>query len=778
MSDIKKHNLTHDIDHDAEHNVGRDPKSIAADAEGRGIPSWSIRRPIGTIMLTATLLILGFVFVGRLPVDLLPQIDYPQVQVRVTNPGVEPVVLEETVAKPLEAALAVTENLERLETQVSEGWVSVSLHFKQGTDVDFALQDAAKNLERVRSQLPEEADPPTVSKSDPSQMPVYSVAFSSTERDRVSLRQWVDQRLIPQLLSVPGVAAVEVSGGLLREIQVVIDQERLRGHGLSVSQVIGALRDENQDVSAGRIASPSREVVSKTAGKFRSVDDIRGVLLTSASGARVPITEVAAVKDTSAEQRNWARLDGAPAVRISVRKQPDANTVDVVDEVAAKIESLDEGAFIPPDIKHSITYDQSGFIRDALSSVRDAAVGGALLAMIVVLVFLKSFRKTFIIGVSIPLAILATFIIMGIGDLTLNVMSLGGLALGTGILLDNAIVMLENIFRRREEDGLDAEAGAHVGAAEVQGAVVASTTTNLAAVAPFLLMTGMSALIFKELILTISFAILASLPLALTIVPMLAAQLGKVKFSSGMDRWRPLVAFERGMDKLGRGYRRAATAAVRMRYLVFGGALALCVGAFFVMRTFESTFLPRVDDGSITVGIRFPTGTPPQQTDGAVRELETLVRAMPNVESVFATAFGNRGSLDVRLVPLGEREMTADAWVRQMQQHANERGFAGGRVFVRPPQLRGLRTSRAGVDVSLLIQGDDLGELQRLGTEVTRRLQGVPGLENMEVQSDEASPQLAIVLDRERLRTLGLPAATVGQTVRTAVDGSVATRYA
>src|SRR5688500_7297023 len=305
---------------------------------GKGISSWSINRPIGTIMLTATVLILGGVFVGRIPVDLLPEIQYPTVRVNVSNPGVEPVVLEETVAKPLEAALAVTEKLTRMETDVREGNVGVTLHFALGTNVDFALQDAAKNLERIRSRLPEEADPPTINKFDPSQQPIYSVAFSSTVRDRISLRQWVDQRLRPQLLSVPGVAAVEISGGLVREIQVVVDQERLRGQGLSVSEVIGALRSENQDVAAGRITSASRELVSKTVGKFRSVDDIRAVLLTSPSGTRVPITEVATVRDTSAEERNWARLDGVPAVRVSIRKQPDANTVEVVEGATGKID--------------------------------------------------------------------------------------------------------------------------------------------------------------------------------------------------------------------------------------------------------------------------------------------------------------------------------------------------------------------------------------------------------------------------------------------------------
>ena len=747
---------------------------------GSGISSWSIRRPIGTIMLTATLLILGSVFVGRIPVDLLPQISYPTVRVNVSNPGVEPVVLEETVAKPLEAALAVTEKLTRMETDVREGNVGINLHFALGTNVDFALQDAAKNLERIRSRLPEEADPPTINKFDPSQMPIYSVGFSSAVRDRISLRQWVDQRLRPQLLSVPGVAAVEISGGLVREIQVEIDQERLRTFGLSLAQVISAIRNENQDIAAGRVMSEVREITGKTAGKFRSVDDIRGILLTGQNGTRVPLTQIATIRDTSAEQRSWARLNGVPAVRLSIRKQPDANTVEVVDGVQATIDKLESSGFFPDDLKHNVIHDQSGFIRDALKSVRDAAFGGAFLAMIVVLVFLKSLRKTFIIGASIPLAILATFIAMGFGGLTLNVMSLGGLALGTGILLDNAIVMLENIYRRREEDGLDSEAAAHVGAGEVQSAVVASTTTNLAAVAPFLLLSGLSALIFKELILTISFAILASLPLALTLVPMLAAQLGKVRFQSGLDRFRPLLAFETFMERLGQGYRRVATKAVALRWWVLGGSVAACVAAYFVIGTLGSTFLPNVDNGNIGVGFRFPSGTPPAQANRMALELEGIVREMPHVESVFADAGGGgRGNLEVRLKPVADRGgMSAESWVREMQRQVDQRGFAGARVFVRPPRIPGLRTNNAGADLSLTVQGDELMELERLGREIERRLAGIPGLQNVELQMQEGSPQLGIFVDRERLRSLGLDAATVGQTMRTALDGTVATRYA
>ncbi len=756
----------------------------------RGISSWSISRPIGTLMLTSTLLVLGLVYIGRIPVDLLPRIVYPQVRVSVNNAGVEPIVLEETIAKVLESSLATTEGLQLMSTEINEGRVSMTLDFRYGTNVDFALQDAAKNVERVRARLPVEADPPTINKSDPSQMQIYQVAFSSNERDLVSLRQWVDQRLRPQLLSVDGVASVDISGGLVREVQVELDPERLRGFGLTVNGVLTALRNDNQNIAGGRVSGPDLELVSRTTGKFENVDDIRNVLLTGTSGTRVPLRDVATIRDTSQEQRFWARLNGVPAVRIGIQKQPEANTVEVVDGVKALLLRLEQSQYIPKDVQYNTTFDQSGFIRDALNSVQSAAIMGAVLAMLVVLVFLRSFRKTFIIGVSIPLAILATFIMMGISDLTLNIMSLGGLALGTGLLLDNAIVMLENIYRRRIVDGLDAEEGAHVGAGEVSKAVVASTTTNLASVAPFLLITGLSALIFRELILTISFAILASLPLALTLVPMLAAQLGKVRFKSGLEKFPPLMAFDRFINNTIEWYRGGAARAVRMRWVVLGGAIGVSAVAFFAARSIPNEFLPQVDDGTVGAFIRLPAGATPQQTDRLTRELEAMAMEMPNVESVFATAGGflfggtssanaGRGSLDIRLNgSTRSRELTAEQWVAQLQSRIDARGFAGARVGVRPPRIRGLRTSSSGEAVSVAIVGDELPVLEEIGRSLARTLAGTPGLQNFDFQADEANPLLSIELDRERARALNLDVATVGATIRTALDGTVATRYA
>lgn len=754
------------------------------------LPSWAIRRPIGTLALASVMLVLGVIFVSRLPLDLLPRIVYPQIRVGVNNSGVEPGVMEETVAKPLEAALSTTEDLVRLETEVQEGRVGLNLHFRYGTDINFALQEASTNLDRARSRLPEEADPPTIYKSDPSQIPVYEAGFSSPTRDLIALRSWIEDRLRTQLLTIEGVASVDVSGGLVREVQIVLDQERLQSYGISLAEVIAAVRAQNQDIAAGRIASTERELIGKTAGKFRSVNDIRAVLIDIGGGRRVPLSEVATVTDTHQEQRLWARLDGVPAVKVSIRKQPDANTVRVADELDARMASLSASGFIPGDIEFRVIQNQADFIRNSVNSVRNAALLGALMAMIVVLLFLQSLRKTLVIGLAIPLAILSTFVLMGMGNLTLNIMSLGGLALGVGLLLDNSIVMLENIFRKRDEEGIsDPEEAAHAGAAEVTSAIVASTSTNLAAVVPFLLVTGLSALIFRELILTISFAILASLTVALTLVPMLSAQLAKVRFSSGLSSTRFFMAFDRGMDRMRAGYRRAGSFTLRWRWVTLGVAVLALFGVTRLTSNLGSEFLPQVDDGGVGAFIGLPPGSTPEQTNALALEIERMVGDMPDVQSVFTTAGGflfggstadrsGRGSFDIRLVPVSERTMTADEWVTTLQQKIDARGFPGARVGVRPPRIRGLRTSFSGSDISLSIQGDELGELQRVAREISERVKGIPGLENLEASAEEGSPQIAIRLDRERAGHLGLDVAQVGQTLRTALDGTIATRFA
>lgn len=763
-------------------NPRRDPR------DRRGVSSWSITRPVGTLMLSSVVIVLGIFYLQRLPLDLLPPIVYPQVRVGVNNPGVDPEVLEETIAKPLEAALSTTENLVRMETDITEGRVSLTLEFSYSTDIDFAMQDAAKNLESVRSRLPEEASPPTIFKFDPSQQAIYEAGFSSETRDLIALRDFMENRLRPQLLTIEGVASVDVAGGLTREIEVEFNPTRLQAFGLSVAQVTSALRAENQDVAAGRFQGSNQELVGRTTGKFRSVDDLRSLLLVTGSGQRIPLSQVAEVRDGNAEQRIWARLNGAPAIKLSIRKQPEANTVQVADRIEATLASLMETGFIPADVEMRLLTNQASFVRASVNSVRNAAIGGGMLAMIVVFLFLGSLRRTFVIGLAIPFALLATFVMMGWGSLTLNIISLGGLALGVGLLIDNSIVVLENIFRHTEELGDDPLEAAHVGSAEVTSAVIASTATNLAAVVPFLLMTGLTALIFRELILTITFAVVGSLIVALTVVPSVAAQLAKVKFRSGVNRLPGLGLLNRLVAWGRAGYRRIAPTVIALRYPIVLGGFMLLGGAFWLARDFGTEFLPPVDDGNIRSFISLPPGSSPEETNAVVLELEEMVNAMPDVETVFATAGGfifgsstveraGRGSVEVRLVPLAERTLTADEWVREIQQQVTERGFPGTRAFFRPPQISGLRTNRAGAPIALTIVGEDLDTQQEISRQLVAALSDIRGLENLEPSNEEGSRELTIELDRERAVQLGLDVQSVGATLRTAVDGTVATQY-
>jgi CzcA family heavy metal efflux pump len=752
----------------------------------RGIVHWAITHPIGTTIVSVAICVLGASMIGRLAVDLLPRIVYPEVMASVSNPEVDPEVMEQTVAKVLEPRMATTEDAVLITSSSEEGRTHVELHFSYGTDVDVALRDASTKLDQARGALPEEADPPTIFKFDPSQIPVLQFAVFSPSRDQAWIKRWSEDQLAKQLLTVEGVASVDVIGGLDREIQVVIDPDRLRSYGLTVSEVLDRLREENQDISAGRLRSRGRELLSKTKGKFRGVEDIRQVRLPLSGGGDISVADVAEIVDTYADDRIYTRMDLRPAVMVAVTKQPDANTVRVVDSCLAVLERLRRDRFFPPDVATQLIQDQAFYVRAAVSGVANAALAGGGLAMVVVFLFLRSFRRTLVIGTSIPIAILGCVALMGTADLTLNIMSLGGLALGIGMLVDNAIVMLENIDRHQRESEDPVEA-AHQGAGEVASAVTASTLTNLAAVLPFFLMGGLTALLFNELLATISFAILTSLVVALTLVPMLAAQLSRFR-GGQVAGSRLLAVLPRAVAALEGSYRRLLPRLLRRRWLVVVGALAACVASLALASRLGSEFLPPVDDGRVSVWVTMPPETPAEVTDLACRASEQAVLGLPKVRHVFAAAAGGvwgrgasfnptRFSLNVELEPRRDRGMSASAWVelaRTTLEGLPE--LADAQVYLRPPRIRGLRTSTGTEDIEVKVFGEDLDALEKIGLKLRDRLAAMPGLTAVESSYQETSPEVRVELDRRRAADLGLDVGEVGRTVRTAVGGSVPTK--
>ncbi len=771
--------------------MSKTPKHSTGGHRKEGIASHAIRRPIGTMAITSVVIVLGFFFLDRLPVDLLPEINYPQIRVTVNYPGTAPEVMEQQITRVLEQNLAATENLIRITGRASEGRTNIEMYFDYGTDIDVALQDASRNLEFARTQMPQDIDPPRIFKYDPSQDPVYVAGFSSTMRSPIEVRDWMENELAPQLQALHGVGGVLVAGGLLRELQVIVDADRLHSYGLSMNDVTTALEEENRDIAAGQVTSDRFEVMAKTDGRFTSVDDIAGVRLQLPSGNRsIVLSEVAEVKDTNREERLFVRLNGEPSMQLSITKLPEANTLEVIDRVKAELNRLEGSGFIPADIQYRATQDQSFFIISSIGAVSTAAILGGVLAMLVVLLFLGSLRKSFVIGLSIPIAIMATFAMMGMGNLTLNIMSLGGLALGVGLLLDNAIVMLENIFRHKEELKKSADDSAHEGAAEVSSAVVASTMTNLAAVLPFLLITGLASMLFGELILTIAFAILASLAAALTLVPMLAALLSKVKYRSGLESSRINRGFNTGLKKITGLYASSLRSVLHFRWAIAIGAFFLLGAVLYLMDDLGNEFLPQVDDGNFGVNFSLPPGTTPEETNRYAYWVEEAIREMPYVESVFSLVGGHLSEgvinerpgtarFSVNLIPASERrEMSPSQWVDRMQAKMDSLAIPGARTRVSLPSISGIRTNPAGSEISIGIVGDDIEVLDRIGRDLLFELDDIPGLINFDISRDDRSPLLQVDVDRERATALGLKIGDIGDAVRTAVLGSVPTRFA
>ena len=748
-----------------------------------GLAAWSIRHPIGVCMLALAILVLGLGSLERLGINLLPDLIYPEVRVRINDSGVPARIMEDLVTRQLEEQLAITENAIQVQSRSTEGRSSVDLSFPYGTDIDLALRDASTRLDRAKRFLPDSIDPPVIYKRDPSQIPVLEMVVSSTDRDPVALRSWVDYSFAKWFLNLPGVAAAEVGGGLTREIQVVVDQERLSAFGFTIADISTILSNENLDSPGGSLSTGNREISTRTTGRFQAVDDIAALPLwkdqQSDSGLR--LGDLAQVMDLHNDEKLRIRLNGIPGIKLSIQKQPTSNTVSVVDAVNERLDWLRAQGQIPADIHVDRVGDQSTYVRHALRNAAMAAVSGAALAMLVVFLFLGSVRRTFIIGSSIPLAILVTFVIMDMGGLTLNIMTLGGLALGIGLLVDNTIVMLENIARHQRLGESDLEAPINA-AREVNSAVVASTSTNLAAVLPFLFIGGLVGLLFRELIITISAAIIASLVVSLTLVPALGARVHERKRNILQRFMDALIGFMQA------GYRAFIAFLLRLPWLPLLILLPLLYLTLPILLEGKQIFLPKMDEGEISLRLTSEPGMRLDSTDEIIVKIEDLFLAQPDVLTVFTSAggrvfgrsesqAGNTGSIDIKLVPLAERQRDSQQWVNDMNKAITAMQLTGTKIRMRVKGIRGVRVGAGDDDLSIRVQGPDIDVLTEIGEEITNRLEGLPGLSNLLHSYEETNNEVSVSIDRQRAADLGIRMADVGKALRVALDGMVVSDF-
>jgi multidrug efflux pump subunit AcrB len=750
-----------------------------------GLAAWSTRHPVGVVMIALAVVVLGLFSLGRLGVDLLPHIIYPEVRVRILDPGVPATIMEDKITRQLEEQLAITEDAISVQSATREGRAEVDLTFEYGKDIDIALRDASSRLDRAKRFLPDTIDPPVIYKRDPSQIPVMEFVISSRLRSPAELRAWIDYVFAKWFLNLPGVAAVEIGGAPLREVVVMLDQQRLAGYGLTLDDIMAALRRENVETAGGPLRMARQEINSRTSGRFTRVEDIADLPLLVRSddseAGVVRLKDVAQVIDSHQDEKLRIRLNGTPGVKVSVQKQPQANTVEVVDAVKQQLGWLQDEKLIHADIDIDSVSDQSIYVRQALANAGTAALSGAILAMLVVYLFLGDLRRTLIIGSGIPIAIMVAVVLMATADLTLNIMTLGGLALGVGMLVDNTIVMLENVYRHqrmgkpREEAAVDA-------AAEVNSAIVASTSTNLAAVLPFLFVGGLVGLLFRELIATISAAIAASLVVALTLVPALGARVPVRK--AGLLR----RGIDAAMGALQRGYGRVVAVLLKAPWLVpvpFIAALMLSLPLFF---SNKQVFLPELDDGRVSARMVADAGINLDQMDRTVARLEKLFLAQAEVVTAFSQIGGfvfgrseyertNRSRIYMQLVPLAKRDVSSGEWVKRMKKEVDALRLVGVQVRMRNDGIRGIRMSRGDDDISIRVQGADLDTLAEIGDDIVRRLSAVDGLKNVSHSSEDIVQELSVVVDRERAAALGLSIESVGQAVRVALQGVPVTDF-
>ncbi|MEM8832404.1 MAG: efflux RND transporter permease subunit [Cyanobacteria bacterium P01_G01_bin.19] len=759
----------------------------------QSIGAIAVRRHIGTLMLALTAIVLGVFFAFRLPIDLLPSITYPRIGVVVNIPGASPQVVLEEVTKPLETALNATEGLEQIFSETREGRARLNLYFSPGDDIDRALGDATAIFNRNRDSLPDLVTNGSLFKFDPSQQAIYEFAVESGSLNDLALRVFAEEELSRELSIIPGVASVDVAGGVTEEVSINVDLNRLQAAGLGFNTVVNQLRQGDRDLAGGRLRGESGDPLVRTIGQWQDIEQIRNLELNLPNQELIELENVAEINDGTAEQTLFVTLNGKPAVKLSVQKQPDANSIEVINSIKTKIAELRRSGLIPQDIQLVTTKDESRFIRSSIANVIGAGATGTVLAAIAVFLFLGSLRQTFIIVIAIPLATLMAILLMKLFALSVNIFSLGGLALGVGIVVDNSIVMLENIAEayqsarnNQNSDSSTVIENTIAASAEVESAIIASTATNLVSVLPFLLIGGLFSLLFRELILTVSFAIASSLIVALTVVPMLASRLLNISYSSKVEKLGFMVWLDRQFQRFTAWYETLLRKVIPWRLLVIVLAFGVLGGSSYqIWQNLPQEILPSLNTGEAQLFARFPSGTNLETNRFVMQATEKVFLEQPETEYVFTSAggflFGSntidnllRSSSTITLKPNSD----IDGYIERVNREFERFNLVDTRLRLFPSRVRGLNLNNAPVnaDVDLILQGKDPALLEQTGEALLKILDERTVLARYRGDADSKQPEIKIEPNYSRLASLGYSVTELGDTVQTAINGTVASQ--
>lgn len=735
----------------------------------------SIRRPVFAIMLIASLVVFGLVSYPRIGVDLFPNVEFPFVTVTVTYPGADPASMESKVADPLEDALNTMSGIKVLKSVSLESVAQVLIQFELEVDVDTAVQDVRDRVSGALNKLPTGIDPPVVQKFDVGAAPVMSVALSGNLPVR-ELTRLAEDVVKVRVQRITGVGAVDLVGGREREIHVLVDPARLAGHGLTVQDLSNALQAQNLELPAGRIEEGQREYAVKTKGEVRSTQEIADILVTGVGGARIRVGDVAVVEDGTEEARSYSSMNGAAAVALTIRKQSGSNTVEVAHQVHKELEAL-KPQMEKAGAKISVPTDNSPYIEHSIEDVQFDLWFGAVLAVVVIMFFLHDFRATVISALAIPTSVIATLAFMQTMGFTFNNMTMLALSLSIGILVDDAIVVIENIHRHLEMGKPPLKAAAEA-TSEIGLAVLATTFCIVAVFLPVAVMKGIIGRFFFQFGLTVSVAVLVSLLVSFTLTPMMSSRLLR---HSGNKRPNIIVRGVEGLlDLVDRGYRVLLAGALRHRFLTIVIALASLVGSFMLVSRVKTEFTPPEDRAMFSVTVELPTGTSLKTTTEYVESIAADLRKnAPGASGTFVTIGGGAqgqiqiGQIQLLLVPRHQRQYTQEqvmAWVRDR--------YAGNKTAI----ITANAISPIGGDsgfkqqpVQFNIRGTDIDELEKVSKQMLEELSKVKGLVDLDTSFRGGKPELAFEIDRDRAAELGVPVASIASTLRALIAGDKVT---
>ncbi|MEN6505262.1 MAG: efflux RND transporter permease subunit [Planctomycetaceae bacterium] len=742
----------------------------------------AVKRPVMTTMLALVVILLGGISLSRLPVDLMPDVTRPRISIRTTYENASPEEIEQLITRPIEDAVSATPGVEEVTSTSSEGNSSVRVSFNWSANIDEAANDVRSRLDRVRSRLPEEAETPILWKADLAGFPVLILGASS-DLDPVRMRMIIEDQIKDRIEQVPGVAALDIRGGLMREIRVSLLPEKIKGLGLPLDGVIARIKSANLNLPAGTIDRGNYEVTVRTPGEYVDVEELNNQVIATRGPSLVRLRDVAVVQDTSQRVRQYVRVNGRSGVMMSVTKQSGTNTVDVVDGVRAEIDRINHDF---PQIHLVPIIDSSDYIRRAIANVGSSAVYGGLLAVMVLLLFLRNIRSTIIIAVSIPISIVATFGLMYFGGMTVNIMTLGGLALGVGMLVDNSIVVLENIYRLHEQ-GMAIEEAAIEGTHEVTAAVFASTLTTVAVFLPVVFMQGMTGIMFMQMALVVSCALLCSLVSSLTMVPMLAVKILRLqKMQKGFIA-RLYRASERFFISLEEGYKGMLHVSLAHRLIVIIGAVAAIGASVLLVPLVGSELMPATDESEVRITAEMEVGTRLDIVNEQIKKLEAIVAtvvgkdAQSVVASVGADSWrggsSSRGEMRVSLVNVSQRTRSSEQVAEELRK-ALVRKIPGLDVRVRTGQgLMGRLMGSNDEKLEVEVRGHDIPTADALAARVAGLVDSVEGVTDIKISRESGTPEELIVIDRSKAADLKLTVQQIAEMLQTLVSGTQAGYY-